>query len=77
LLSPTRTRGSSGLCFKLASHTALLSEDPPRVCETTEKCAAQIGPARNEPDFYRGHRGLPAIEACTSGFPIWAPRSIG
>jgi hypothetical protein len=37
LPSPTRTHGSSGPCFKLASRTALLSEDPPRVCETTEK----------------------------------------
>ena len=37
LLSPTRTHGSSGPCFKLASRTALLSEDPPRACETTEK----------------------------------------
>src|ERR1700730_2460275 len=32
------------------------------------------GPARIEPDFYRGLRGLPAVEACASGFPIWAPR---
>ena len=36
---------------------------------------AQVGPARKEPDFYRGLRGLPAVEACASGFPIWAPRS--
>src|SRR5215212_2693315 len=35
---------------------------PPADCETTEKWVALIEPTREEPDYYRGLPGLPAVE---------------
>src|SRR3954471_18077852 len=43
-------------------------------CEATEKWIALIEPTREEPEYYRGLPGLPAVEVRVCGFPIWALR---